>query len=311
VLVPVVLFAVLCVLPPVAGAAARVDFDDVENAPANFGEAAPLYDRYASRGVTFTGPNEASGGAILNETSSFGVTGHSPPNFLAFNTEASYLGTGGTPSGPETMSFGRPAKSASIKVGSATPGTVTLTALDGSQTVDESSTPTSTAVTLLTVAAPRITSVRLSFTSTQLVADDLDYDFPPLLRRLKLAPAKFRAAQSGPSVAAVPRGATVSFWLSEASAVRFTVQRKTTGRKVGGKCVKRRRSNRDHRRCTRWVRKPGSFTIDGDPADNDFKFRGRVGGRTLAPGRYRLNARAKDPNGNKSPVRRKRFRITR
>ncbi len=299
---------VACLAPSTAGAA-TINFDDVQNAPALFVNASPLTDRYAHRGVTFSGPEEGSGGAILDQNAGFGVTGFSPRNFLAFNSASEYPPPNGKPIGPETITFARPAKSVSIKVGSSDVGTVTVTALDGSRTVAESSTATTKDLAALTVAGTRITSVRLSFTSPELVADDLEYDFPPLLRRLKLSPASFRAEHSGPSVAAAPRGTTVSFWLSEPSTVRFTVQRKTAGRRVAGRCVKRKRSNRGHKRCVRWVRRPGSFTIEGNAADNSFKFRGRIGGRTLKAGRYRLNARATDATGNKSRVRRKQFRI--
>jgi hypothetical protein len=55
----------------------------------------------------------------------------------------------------------------------------------------------------------------------------------------------------------------------------------------------------------------GSFTIAAKAGKNRFKFRGRIGGRKLKPGRYRLNSRATDKAGNRSPIKRKRFRIVR
>src|SRR3954453_23286232 len=63
-----------------------VNFDDV-NAPCNFADTVALR-RY--HGVSFKGsPKTLDGGAILNECSNFAVTGYSPPNFLAFNCNAS------------------------------------------------------------------------------------------------------------------------------------------------------------------------------------------------------------------------------
>ena len=42
---------------------------------------------------------------------------------------------------------------------------------------------------------------------------------------------------------------------------------------------------------------------------NAFKFRGRIGGRTLEPGSYRLNACAIDRSKNKSAIKRRGFKI--
>ncbi len=49
--------------------------------------------------MVFQGPGGNDGGAILDQCGSFGVSGHSPPNFLAFNT-GSALSNGGVPRGP-------------------------------------------------------------------------------------------------------------------------------------------------------------------------------------------------------------------
>ena len=53
----------------------------------------------------------------------------------------------------------------------------------------------------------------------------------------------------------------------------------------------------------------GSFTHKGKAGANKFKFRGRLRGRKLRPGRYRLRAVATDAAKNNSSVKRKRFRI--
>jgi len=132
----------------------------------------------------------------------------------------------------------------------------------------------------------------------------------PVLSALSLSPSRFRAASSGPSVAAVV-GSTVSYGLSEAAAVQFRVERGLRGRRVGGRCVKPTRSNRRAKRCTRYSTLSGGFTHQGKAGSNKLKFSGRVGGRKLRPGSYRLRGVGRDPSGNESALRRSGFRIVR
>jgi hypothetical protein len=63
-----------------------VDFD-ATSAPCRFVEALPARDEFA--GVTFVGPGELDGGAVLDECSNFLAAGYSPPNFPAFNRKSS------------------------------------------------------------------------------------------------------------------------------------------------------------------------------------------------------------------------------
>jgi hypothetical protein len=91
-----------------------VNFDDV-NAPCNFADTVALR-RY--HGVSFKGsPKTLDGGAILNECSNFAVTGYSPPNFLAFNCNAS-LSNGGIPRLPESINLGTESSNVSLALGS-------------------------------------------------------------------------------------------------------------------------------------------------------------------------------------------------
>jgi streptogramin lyase len=112
--------------------------------------------------------------------------------------------------------------------------------------------------------------------------------------RLKIAPSAFLAAARGPSIRNSKRkrrtGAKVSYRLNVAATVRFTVQRRTTGRRVGKRCVRRTRRNRSRRRCTRYLRVRGSFTRAGTAGNNSFRFTGRLRGRKLRPRSYRLVA---------------------
>jgi sugar lactone lactonase YvrE len=116
--------------------------------------------------------------------------------------------------------------------------------------------------------------------------------------RLGASPAAFAAASRGPSATATrktrPVGTRVSFTLNEAANVRFTVQRPAPGRRVrhGRRttCDPTRRKNRRKPRCTRLVTLRGSFTRSGAAGKNKFRFTGRLNGRKLTPGSYRLVA---------------------
>jgi hypothetical protein len=112
--------------------------------------------------------------------------------------------------------------------------------------------------------------------------------------RLRVTPATFRAARSGPSaLATAPSARTatrVSYGLNVAARIRFTVLRGTAGRTVGGRCVRRTEANRTRRPCTRFVTVRGSFTRTRPAGADRFTFTGRLAGHALTPGRYRLVA---------------------
>jgi Bacterial Ig domain len=168
----------LAAVPAGAPAATRtINFDDF-TAPANFNMSAPLTDRYAALGVRFAGPAPGSGGAVLDVTA-FPVTGESPPNALAFDGSQTYPG-GGAATGPETIAFATPIHSASIHVGQSSGGTVRLTGFDGATAVSTNFQTSQTAVQTLTVAAERMTSLRLEYTGSATVWDDLTWGTAPV-----------------------------------------------------------------------------------------------------------------------------------
>jgi hypothetical protein len=105
-----------------------------------------------------------------------------------------------------------------------------------------------------------------------------------------------------------------SFNLNEAATVSFTVTRRAKGRTIkrGKKrvCVKPTRKNRKRRLCTRVVTLKGSFTRNGVAGKNSFHFTGRLSGRKLRPGRYRLVA-TPTAGGKKGKPTSSRFRIVR
>jgi CSLREA domain-containing protein len=115
------------------------------------------------------------------------------------------------------------------------------------------------------------------------------------LTRVRVSPRAFRAAPAGPSAISATRrlriGAIVSYALNEPARVRFEVIRLLAGhRGPGGRCVAPNPSNRRASKCTRLVTVPGAFTQSGELGANRFRFTGRLGGRGLRPGAYRLLA---------------------
>ena len=132
----------------------------------------------------------------------------------------------------------------------------------------------------------------------------------PSLDSLSFSPKRFRAARSGPSTSG-RIGSGLSYKLSEAATVKFRVERAKAGRRSHGGCLKPTRSNRRGKRCTRYVLQRGSFAHGGKAGQNKLRFRGRLRGRKLKAGRYRLRALALDAAGNRSRRKRARFRIVR
>jgi len=156
-----------------------IDFDDGTE-PCNFSETVALTTEYSGLGVVFSGPGGNDGGAILDQCGNFGVSGYSPPNFLAFNINSS-LSNGGIPRGPETLTFSVAVDTVAINAGHNSAGTITLECFDaGAASVgSQSITGTSALQPLSVTAAGQIASCRLSFTGTVAVFDDLTYN-PPI-----------------------------------------------------------------------------------------------------------------------------------
>lgn len=131
---------------------------------------------------------------------------------------------------------------------------------------------------------------------------------PATVDAFELALARFRAAASGGSVGAAARrakvGTKVTYTLSLASTVKFTVERRSAGRKVGSKCRKRTRKNRKRKRCNLVLK--GGFEHQGTKGANSFRFTGRIRNRKLKPGSYNLVAK---PVGSTAKARRDKFRI--
>jgi hypothetical protein len=131
------------------------------------------------------------------------------------------------------------------------------------------------------------------------------------IRQYAVRPYAFRARSRGQSVlpAAAPLATRVGYRLSEPARARFAVERAAPGRRVGRRCARLTPRNRGRRPCTRYLRLRGSFRHQGAAGKNAFTFTGRIGGRKLRAGRFRLVMRATDAAGNRSTPKRTGFRI--
>ena len=135
----------------------------------------------------------------------------------------------------------------------------------------------------------------------------------PTISSATLSASTFRVAAGPTAVSAQrrsPAGTTVRFSVSEPSRVTFAISRRTTGRRVGGRCVKTTKRNRRRGRCTRYVL-GRTLTRRATAGANQLRFTGRVGTRKLAVGRYRFAIVAIDAAGNRSRPRLLAFRIVR
>lgn len=133
----------------------------------------------------------------------------------------------------------------------------------------------------------------------------------PTLSNVKLSRKTFAVGKaSTPIVAAVERGTTIRYSLSEPGKVSLKIERKLKGRKVGKKCRKPTRKNRAKRKCNRYKR-AGTLRRTGKTGANSVAFSGRIGKKALKPASYRLTITATDSAGNKSKATRASFRIVR
>jgi hypothetical protein len=135
---------------------------------------------------------------------------------------------------------------------------------------------------------------------------------PPALTSASLTNKTFavntRRAAEVPVAARAKRGTVFRHTLSEDARVLVTLQRARAGRRVGRSCRKRARSNRKRRRCTRFVR-AGRFAKQSTAGANRHPFSGRIGRRSLRPGKYRATLVATDAAGNRSASRRLKFKV--
>jgi hypothetical protein len=110
----------------------------------------------------------------------------------------------------------------------------------------------------------------------------------PVLSRLSIRPSHFVAAKKGGSVGRAG-GGKVSYRLSLAASIRFSVIRLLPGRRTHAGCRRPARSNRHKPRCT--IRTAvGAFAVSAGAGLRSTRFTGRIAGHRLAPGSYLMSA---------------------
>ena len=128
----------------------------------------------------------------------------------------------------------------------------------------------------------------------------------PVITRLRAKPRTLRVF--GPRRR---RGTRFRFNSTEAGRAVLRIQRARRGRRLAsGKCVKPTQAPRRARRCTRWGR-VGTLRRNAKAGRNSIRFAGRVRGKLLQRGRYRVVVTVRDAAGNRSAPRRTRFRVPR
>ena len=120
----------------------------------------------------------------------------------------------------------------------------------------------------------------------------------PKLSGVELSRASFR---KGGSI-------TIGFRLSEAAKVALSFERKLSGRRVRGRCVRAPKGTRTN--CTRYSKLKPRLAVEGKAGANRLVFRGRLSrSRVLAVGRYRLSLVATDATGKRSAASRVSLRM--
>ena len=127
-----------------------------------------------------------------------------------------------------------------------------------------------------------------------------------IISALTISPSAFFAAPSGPTISAIAAkakkyGATITYRDSQIATTTFTVLRETSGRKQGKSCKKPSKSNKHGKRCT-IITAIGSFTHLDIAGANSLHFSGRLKGKKLPAGSYKLQAVAHDAAGNGAAV---------
>ncbi|HTC60274.1 MAG TPA: hypothetical protein VK691_09170 [Solirubrobacteraceae bacterium] len=123
---------------------------------------------------------------------------------------------------------------------------------------------------------------------------------------LTISPSSFFAAPSGATISTSKKpkktyGATVAYHDSQVATTTFTVLSVSQGRTQGKACKKASKVNKHGKRCTIYT-PIGSFTHVDIAGANTLHFSGRIKGKTLAKGSYRLQAVPHDAAGNGAVV---------
>jgi len=120
----------------------------------------------------------------------------------------------------------------------------------------------------------------------------------PRISALAVVPATFTRG----------RRTSIRLTLSEDATVVLRFDRGLAGRRRGRSCVRPTRALRRARRCVRYAR-AAEARLSARRGATRLRFSGRVGRRSLAPGRYRIVAGARDRAGNRARPRTAYFKL--
>jgi hypothetical protein len=174
-------------------------------------------------------------------------------------------------------------------------GTIVDTNPDGTTTV---TLPTGIVVTLPAGVTPAISGIK-----------GVDFVAPGFVSKPRLSTTRFRAARHGKAFVSVSIGTRIFYALTEAARVTISVQKRRTLSRVCRR--KLARASRHRTGCRKYISVKGGFAKASTAGLNSVRFRGRLKGKRLKPGRYRFVIRARDGAGNVSKARRPHFRIVR
>jgi hypothetical protein len=128
----------------------------------------------------------------------------------------------------------------------------------------------------------------------------------PTASRFSLTRPDFCVGQNCPRSR---RGTVLRFTLSAAGRVEFAFERRLTGRRASGRCGRPTAHNRGGPRCSYYAN-AGSFSQRATAGANRVAFTGRVAGRALRPGSYRLTLTAIGAAGARSTTQRIHFTVS-
>jgi sugar lactone lactonase YvrE len=139
----------------------------------------------------------------------------------------------------------------------------------------------------------------------------VDFTAPSFLRKPKLSVRRFRAAHHGRAFVSLSVGTFINYALSEVARLTISVQKFRPLSRICRRRLAQQSRHRTGTRCRKYVSLKGRYVTASAAGVGKVRFRGRLKGRTLKPGRYRFVIRATDGAGNTSKPRRPVFRIVR
>ena len=124
-----------------------------------------------------------------------------------------------------------------------------------------------------------------------------------MISALTITPSSFAASPSGATISSAVAsakkkyGATISYRDSLVATTTFTIFHEVSGRKQGGSCKRPAKSNRHGKRCT-ILTTSGGFSHADRAGTNSLHFSGRLKGKKLVKGAYKLRAVPHNAAGN-------------